>query len=396
MDALLLLILQAAGCAMRVKQNLQQLAYSTVRICTCLSVTSLSILAILALFIYISYIMCKKCTWNIVTLSRCTSFGSAMSDKYSLPLQGNQYPSGAALASEAAALKREAMTAAAVLGLDITSRIPDVIAPIPARKAPVAQQQVAQQPPAIQQQTPPVAQPPLQVQTAAQSDAQQPAGLQAGVQSQQPAQPSQTQPLAQSFASAQQLQTHPLSAPQLPTYSPAQLLSLVMPNLQAQSQALQSGVQQAAAVQPIHMPGHAQSSQPAAHQPLQASQSNPVGAQSQAQPQQQQQSGPTVQAQLPRQQLQPQPQQAFSFLSLLQQQPNSAAVQKGLLDQLSGQSSGQQLPGLLLPTVSGQMQQVPNVAGLMQLLQQQAQAQQQAVAQQPASKHTADASNATG
>ncbi|KAL0019513.1 hypothetical protein WJX77_000684 [Trebouxia sp. C0004] len=39
--------------------------------------------------------------------------------------EGGNFPSGAAQAAESAALKRQAMTAAAVLGLDVTSQIPD-------------------------------------------------------------------------------------------------------------------------------------------------------------------------------------------------------------------------------------------------------------------------------
>ncbi|DBA84732.1 TPA: hypothetical protein ACH3X1_005981 [Trebouxia sp. C0004] len=49
--------------------------------------------------------------------------------------EGGNFPSGAAQAAESAALKRQAMTAAAVLGLDVTSQIPDVIAPAPSKPA---------------------------------------------------------------------------------------------------------------------------------------------------------------------------------------------------------------------------------------------------------------------
>lgn len=52
--------------------------------------------------------------------------------------QGGNFPSGAAQAAESAALKRQAMTAAAVLGLDATSQIPDVIAPAPSKPAAAA------------------------------------------------------------------------------------------------------------------------------------------------------------------------------------------------------------------------------------------------------------------
>ncbi|DBA74817.1 TPA: hypothetical protein ACH3X2_009276 [Trebouxia sp. C0005] len=47
--------------------------------------------------------------------------------------EGGNFPSGAAQAAESAALKRQAMTAAAVLGLDATSQIPDVIAAGPSK-----------------------------------------------------------------------------------------------------------------------------------------------------------------------------------------------------------------------------------------------------------------------
>lgn len=49
--------------------------------------------------------------------------------------EAGNFPSGGAQAAESAALKRQAMTAAAVLGLDATSQIPDVIAPAPSKPA---------------------------------------------------------------------------------------------------------------------------------------------------------------------------------------------------------------------------------------------------------------------
>lgn len=302
------------------------------------------------------------------------------------------------MASEAAALKREAMTAAAVLGLDVTSRIPDVVAPIPTRKAPVAQQQPA----AVLQQAQSVAQEPAQLQAANQPAGLQPDRSHTGVQTQQPtqqpqpqtpgvsqspAQPS-SQPQNQSSVPSQQLQTQSVSVPQLPAYSAAQLLSLVMPKLQAQSHALQNGVLSQAPSQLNHMSAPAQASQVAGQQQLPETSQVSAQAQSQAQ-----QLGAILQApQVSGQQ--PQLQQPFSFLSLLQQQPASVAAQRGLLDQLAGQSSGQQLSGLSLPSASGQTQQVSNVAaGLMQLLQQQADSKQQAVAQQPALKQAAEVSH---
>lgn len=61
-------------------------------------------------------------------------------------LQGSNYSSGAAQAAEAASLKRQAMAAAAVIGLDATSQIPDVIAPAPSRSTPSVTAAVAVKP----------------------------------------------------------------------------------------------------------------------------------------------------------------------------------------------------------------------------------------------------------
>ena len=153
-----------------------------------------------------------------------------------------------------------------------------------------------------------------------------------------------------------------------------------MPTLQAQSQALQNGLHAQAGLQPTSMPAGTQATQGAQATGQQPPHVQANASAAQAQPQAQ---PPTQQQQVSGQQQLPQLQQPFSFLSLLQQ-PSSAAIPRGLLDQLSSPSPGQQLSGLSLPTASGQMQQIPNVAaGLMQLLQQQASARQPPVAQKP-------------
>lgn len=192
-------------------------------------------------------------------------------------MQGSNYLSGAAQAAEAASLKRQAMAAAAVIGLDATSQIPDVITPAPSRSAPSATAGVAVKPQEAVSQSHTASQMPSQVLKQAHGPSQA-AGQSAELPSTQLPAHGRSQSLSQVLAQTQslpqsqlqpQLQPDPQSQPQSQSLQsdsqlepdvPSQLPSRIdaLPQLQ-----LQSGLQMqsAPAVQQQQLQAQPQASQ---------------------------------------------------------------------------------------------------------------------------------------
>lgn len=265
------------------------------------------------------------------------------------------------------------MTAAAVLGLDVTSRIPDVVAPIPTRSAVAKQAQTSALPhtqlsnprQAAQHAAQTLVQAQFQSQSQSQYQAQPPGpgqqswqlpqqGQQPGLPKPQPQPVSQPQPSSgpQHVHTSQQGLSQVPSAPQLAPYSQAQLLSLVMPRPHAQAQA-----------QPPVTYSQAQSQAPVKYSQAQA------------------------QAPLTHPQAQSQPQQSSSALLVGPQvsQPLSHMALQSLVAQSASQQptsqvlSGQAQQGRLQPPAHPQGQSQPLSSG--QNLDQQAELQPNGQAQ---------------
>ncbi|KAL3135377.1 hypothetical protein ABBQ32_007564 [Trebouxia sp. C0010 RCD-2024] len=221
--------------------------------------------------------------------------------------EGSNYPSGAAHAAEAASLKRQAMAAAAVIGLDATSQLPDVITPAPSRSNTSAAAAAA---------------------AAAAAKSQQ-AATQSRIVSQLPSHASES---SQALTQPGGLSTE-LPNSQLPTHGRSQSLSHILAQAQSIPQSHAQPQSQSQAQQPLHPQSQLQS-QKHLQLPLQFS------TQPQLQPESSKQSqlAPAVQQQQPQAQLQRQPQ------AQLQQQLQSQAVQlQQQLHQLPEPSSTLQL-----------------------------------------------------
>lgn len=149
--------------------------------------------------------------------------------------EGGNFPSGAAQAAEAAALKRQAMTAAAMLGLDVTSQIPDVI--------PRAQVSKPQNPPAA-----------AAVTAAAQAAA--PSAVVAALKPEQPAGVQSPQPTSPSGMPGQ---GRPHSLSQILSQTQPQALTHPQPQVSSQSQVRLPPPSQALSHGQSHAQSHGQS-----------------------------------------------------------------------------------------------------------------------------------------